>query len=196
MGNQVGMQVQGPAQMRQEHRAHGPIGVVLAHWLQRSQIFKTRRGPVADAHKPRGTHTVQRHTQHALRQAAGIRAQPTDVVRLGALLLPRLLGHARAARLLLWGDGLDGTQAVDLGLANEAFEDGEQCLAAAQKMAQRLLTLPRESVLHTKRLLKKPLLEALKDTLRRENLLFMERLKSVEAKAVLEGMLQRSAEKG
>ena len=54
-----------------------------------------------------------------------------------SLLLPRLLGHARAARLLLWGDGLDGTQAVALGLANEAFEDGEQCLAAAQKMAQR-----------------------------------------------------------
>lgn len=113
-----------------------------------------------------------------------------------SLLLPRLLGHARAARLLLWGDGLDGTQAVDLGLASEAFEDGEQCLAAAQKMAQRLLTLPRESVLHTKRLLKQPLLEVLKDTLRRENLLFMQRLKSAEAKAVLEGMLQRSAEKG
>ena len=153
-------------------------------------------GRHTDAHQPRGTLTVQHHTRHALRQAAGIRAQPTDVVSLGALLLPRLLGHARAARLLLWGDGLDGTQAVALGLANEAFEDGEQCLAAAQKMAQRLLTLPRESVLHTKRLLKQPLLEALKDTLRRENLLFMERLKSVEAKAVLEGMLQRSAEKG
>lgn len=43
-----------------------------------------------------------------------------------SLLLPRLLGHARAARLLLWGDALDGTQAVALGLANEVLDDGEQ----------------------------------------------------------------------
>lgn len=113
-----------------------------------------------------------------------------------SLLLPRLLGQARAARLLLWGDGLDGTQAVTLGLANDVLEDGEQCLAAAQRMAERLLTLPRESLLHTKRLLKQPVLKELQDTIREENLLFMERLNSTEAKSALNAMLQRSAAKG
>lgn len=113
-----------------------------------------------------------------------------------SLLLPRLLGHARAARLLLWGDGLDGTQAVAWGLANEALEDGEQCLAAAQRMADRLLALPRESLLHTKRLLKQPVLKELEETIRRENLLFIERLNSTEAKDALNAMLQRSSAKG
>lgn len=108
-----------------------------------------------------------------------------------SLLLPRLLGHARAARLLLWGDALDGTQAVALGLANEVLEDGEQCLAAAQHMAERLLALPNEALLQTKRLLKQPVMKELEDTLRRENLLFIERLNSHEAKTALNAMLQR-----
>jgi len=113
-----------------------------------------------------------------------------------SLLLPRLLGHTQAARLLLWGDALDGTQAVALGLANEAFEDGAQCLNAAQQLAERLMALPRDSLIHTKRLLKQPVLQELKDTLLRENLLFIERLKSTEAKTVLQAMLARSAAKG
>lgn len=108
-----------------------------------------------------------------------------------SLLLPRLLGHARAARLLLWGDALDGTQAVALGLANEVLDDGEQCLAAAQHMAERLLALPNEALLQTKRLLKQPVMKELEDTLRRENLLFIERLNSHEAKTALNAMLQR-----
>lgn len=108
-----------------------------------------------------------------------------------SLLLPRMLGHARAARLLLWGDALDGTQAVALGLANEVLDDGEQCLAAAQHMAERLLALPHEALLQTKRLLKQPVMKELEGTLRRENLLFIERLNSHEAKAALNAMLQR-----
>lgn len=113
-----------------------------------------------------------------------------------SLLLPRLLGHARAARLLLWGDGLDGTQAVALGLANEVLDDGEQCLAGAQRMASRLLALPYESLLQAKRLLKQPGLKELEDTIRRENLLFIERLNSSEAQTALNALLQRSSTKG
>lgn len=108
-----------------------------------------------------------------------------------SLLLPRMLGHARAARLLLWGDALNGTQAVALGLANEVLDDGEQCLAAAQHMAERLLALPNEALLQTKRLLRQPVMKELEDTLRRENLLFIERLNSHEAKTALNAMLQR-----
>jgi enoyl-CoA hydratase/carnithine racemase len=113
-----------------------------------------------------------------------------------SLLLPRMLGHARAARLLLWGDGLDGTQAVAWGLANEVLEDGEQCLATAQRLATRLLALPRESLLHSKRLLKQPVLKELVETIRRENLLFIECLNSTEAKTALNAVLQRSSAKG
>ncbi|VVO44899.1 enoyl-CoA hydratase [Pseudomonas fluorescens] len=113
-----------------------------------------------------------------------------------SLLLPRMLGHARAARLLLCGDGLDATQALAWGLANELLDDGEQCLAAARRMADRLLALPREALVQSKRLLKQPLLKELEETIRRENLLFIERLNSSEAKDALNAMLQRSAAKG
>lgn len=110
-----------------------------------------------------------------------------------SLLLPRLLGQTRAARLLLWGDGLDGAQALDWGLANELFDDGEQCLAAAQQLAKRLVSVPRESLIQTRRLLRQPLLKELEATIERENLLFIQQLKSVECQQALNAIVQRSA---
>ncbi|MVV52040.1 enoyl-CoA hydratase [Pseudomonas sp. PB120] len=112
-----------------------------------------------------------------------------------SLLLPRLVGHARAARLLLWGDSLDGTAAVACGLANEAFDDGEQCLEAAQKTARRLLAQPLEAMRQTRQLLKQPLMTELQATIRQENLLFIDRLNSPEAQAALNAILNRSTEK-
>jgi enoyl-CoA hydratase/carnithine racemase len=112
-----------------------------------------------------------------------------------SLLLPRLLGHARAARLLLWGDSLDGAAAVACGLANELFDDGQQCLAAAQLLARRLLALPQESMRQTRQLLKQASLPELKATIRQENLLFIERVNSPEAQTALTALLNRSTEK-
>jgi len=112
-----------------------------------------------------------------------------------SLLLPRLLGHARAARLLLWGDSLDGAAAVACGLANELFDDGQQCLAAAQFLARRLLALPQESMRQTRQLHKQASLPELKATIRQENLLFIERVNSPEAQTALTALLNRSTEK-
>ncbi|MBK5351672.1 enoyl-CoA hydratase [Pseudomonas sp. TH41] len=112
-----------------------------------------------------------------------------------SLLLPRLLGHARAARLLLWGDSLDGTAAVACGLANEVFDDGQQCLEAAQSMARRLLSMSQDSLRQTRQLLKQPLMAELQATLRQENLLFIDRLNSPEAQTALNAILNRSTEK-
>ena len=112
-----------------------------------------------------------------------------------SLLLPRMLGHTRAARLLLWGDSFNGDTAVAYGLANELYENAEQCLAAAQHMARSLLALPQESLRQTKKLLKQASMAELESTIRRENLLFIERLKSVEAQVALNAVLQRSTRK-
>lgn len=109
-----------------------------------------------------------------------------------SLLLPRLLGHARAARLLLWGDSFNGAAAVAYGVANEGFDDGQQCLVAAKQQAQRLMALPQESLRQTKKLLKAASLADLEATIRQENLLFMARLSSVEAQAALNALLQRN----
>ena len=107
-----------------------------------------------------------------------------------SLLLPRLLGHARAARLLLANELLTGEQAVDWGLANELHEDGEQCLAAAQKLARRLQAMPRASMLISKRLIKDAHRAELEATVERESQLFVERLQTPEAKAALRALLK------
>jgi enoyl-CoA hydratase/carnithine racemase len=112
-----------------------------------------------------------------------------------SLLLPRLLGQARAARLLLLGDGLNGNEAVAWGLANEAFDDGEQCLAAANKIAQRLLAMPEQALRQSRQLMRQAGMAELQATLREENTLFIQRLNSTEAKTALNALLNRSSDK-
>lgn len=107
-----------------------------------------------------------------------------------SLLLPRLLGHARAARLLLCNELLSGEQAVQWGLANELHEDGEQCLASAQQLAQRLQALPQEALRISKRLLKDTHRAELEACVQREGLLFIERLHTPEAKAALRALVK------
>lgn len=112
-----------------------------------------------------------------------------------SLLLPRLIGQARAARLLLLGESLDGEEAVALGLANQVFEDGPQCLAAAQHLARRLVAMPQEALRQSRQLMKQAGMAELQATLREENLLFIQRLNSTEAKTALNALLNRSTDK-
>ncbi|MHA6236363.1 enoyl-CoA hydratase [Pseudomonas fluorescens group sp. PF-69] len=112
-----------------------------------------------------------------------------------SLLLPRLLGQARAARLLLLGESLDGSEAVAWGLANEVFDDGAQCLAAATRLAHRLLAMPQHALRQSRQLMKQAGMAELQATLREENLLFIERLNSDEAKTALNALLNRSTDK-
>ncbi len=67
-------------------------------------------------------------------------------------LLPRLVGHARAAELLLLGDALDAATAERWGLANRVVPT-EQVLPLAQELARRMAQGPLEALASTKRLL-------------------------------------------
>jgi enoyl-CoA hydratase/carnithine racemase len=62
-------------------------------------------------------------------------------------------------------------------------------------MARRLLALPRESLRQTRQLLKQTSMPELQATIRQENLLFIKRLKSPEAQAALNAILNRSTDK-
>ncbi|MFJ4385305.1 enoyl-CoA hydratase-related protein [Pseudomonas sp. NPDC089408] len=107
-----------------------------------------------------------------------------------SLLLPRLLGQARAASLLLGNTLLDGEQAVAWGLANALHEDGEQCLAAARTLARQLQGYPQAALRISKRLLKESQRAELEATVARESRLFIECLRSEEARAVLRGLIK------
>lgn len=108
-----------------------------------------------------------------------------------SLILPRLLGQAKAAQLLLLGEGFSGGQAVAWGIATEALDDGEAVLAKAREVALRFESLPPEAVRISKQLMKAPDREALRKVIEEEGKLFTQRLRSPEAVAALSGFINR-----
>ncbi|MDP2244662.1 enoyl-CoA hydratase [Pseudomonas sp.] len=108
-----------------------------------------------------------------------------------SLLLPRLLGHVRAAELLLLGQGFTGEQAAAWGIANEALQDGPATLARAREMAQRFQQLAPSAVADSKRLMRAPGREELRRVIEEEGALFGERLRSPEAIEALTAFMQR-----
>lgn len=108
-----------------------------------------------------------------------------------SLLLPRLLGHAKAAELLLLGEGFSGEQAAEWGIATEALGSGEAALAKAREMARRFDLLPAEAVRVSKQLMKAPDREQLRKVIEEEGALFTQRLRSPEAIAALSGFINR-----
>jgi enoyl-CoA hydratase/carnithine racemase len=108
-----------------------------------------------------------------------------------SLILPRLLGHAKAAELLLLGEGFSGEQAAAWGLATEALGSGEAALAKARAVAVRFETLAPGAVQVTKQLMKSVDREQLRQVIEEEGALFTQRLKSPEAIAALSAFITR-----
>jgi enoyl-CoA hydratase/carnithine racemase len=108
-----------------------------------------------------------------------------------SLLLPRLLGQARAAEVLLLGEAFTGAQAAEWGIASSALEDGQSTLAKAREMALRFLELAPSAVADSKRLMRAPGREELRKVIEEEGALFGQRLRSPEAIEALSAFMQR-----
>ncbi|RON33996.1 enoyl-CoA hydratase-related protein [Pseudomonas brassicacearum] len=108
-----------------------------------------------------------------------------------SLILPRLLGQAKAAELLLLGEGFSGEQAAQWGIATEALDSGEAALTKAREMALRFESLPPEAVRISKQLMKAPDREQLRKAIEEESAQFTQRLRSPEAIAALTGFIKR-----
>lgn len=109
-----------------------------------------------------------------------------------SLILPRLLGQAKAAELLLLGEGFSGEQAVQWGIATLALADGTATLAKAREAALRFETLAPQAVQISKQLMRAPHREQLRKVIEEEGDLFVQRLHSPEAIAALSGFLARA----
>ncbi|HGJ8973805.1 TPA: enoyl-CoA hydratase-related protein [Pseudomonas aeruginosa] len=109
-----------------------------------------------------------------------------------SLTFTSLLGPVRAARLLFSGELFNGQQALDWGLANAAFDDGESCLSAAHDYANQLLTQPQAALRQCKRLHRTPQREALRSIMREENLAFIDSLRNPQTREAIEAVLARS----
>ncbi len=78
-----------------------------------------------------------------------------------SLLLPRLVGHQKAAELLMLGESFDAETAVEVGLVNKVIR--QSVIAHAKSVALQLAKLPPQSVQTIKKLLREPLRAATRD---------------------------------
>ena len=106
-----------------------------------------------------------------------------------SLLLPALVGQARAARMLLLGEPIDAATALDWGLVG-AVVPADRLDETARSAAVALARKPRGAVVATKRLLRHGR-DAVLQTMAREFEVFGERLSLPEAKAAFEAFLKR-----
>ena len=107
-----------------------------------------------------------------------------------SLLVPRLMGHARAAEKLLLGDPFTGAEAVECGLANAVLPAGE-VVAQARRVAERFNALPPGAVRDSKRLMRAPLREQVHAVIAEEADIFAARLRSPEAQEAFQAFFQK-----
>lgn len=107
-----------------------------------------------------------------------------------SLLVPQLMGHARAAEKLLLGDAFTPEQAVECGIANAVLPAGE-VVAHARRVAERFNALPPGAVRESKQLLRGPTRAAVLEAMRTEGERFTRRLRSPEAMEAFQAFFQK-----
>lgn len=106
-----------------------------------------------------------------------------------SLLVPRLMGRAKAAEKLLLGDPILPSEAVEWGIANAVLPAAE-VLSHARRVAERFLQLPPGAVQESKRLMRDAAGE-LMPTIQREADLFGQRLRSPEAREAFQAFFEK-----
>lgn len=107
-----------------------------------------------------------------------------------SLLVPQLMGHAKAAEKLLLGEPFTPSEAVECGLANAVLPAGE-VVNHARRVAERFNALPPGAVRGAKNLLRAPQRELILKTIRTEGELFASRLRSPEAMEAFQAFFQK-----
>jgi enoyl-CoA hydratase/carnithine racemase len=105
-------------------------------------------------------------------------------------LLPLLAGYQRAAELLLLGQPFSAEKAMQVGIVADVVPE-ESLMQKAEAAAAALAALPRESLRLTKRLLKARYAANVRDAIREESGLFVERLASGEAREAMTAFLEK-----
>ena len=104
--------------------------------------------------------------------------------------VPSNIGHLRAAELILLGDPFTATRAMELGLVTQVVGDRD-VFATAAATAQKLAAKPSGALRASKRLMKQAAIGPLRQAVRVENEVFVERLGSAEAKEAFSAFLEK-----
>ncbi|MGH8504925.1 MAG: enoyl-CoA hydratase [Stenotrophobium sp.] len=105
-------------------------------------------------------------------------------------LMPRLMGYARAAELVLLGEAFDVDKALAYGLVNEVLPDAE-CHARALNRAQRLAAQPPQALRTAKMLLRRWSHETVLEAIPHEAGYFMPMLGKPEAREAMSAFMQK-----
>src|SRR5882757_712916 len=106
-----------------------------------------------------------------------------------SLLLPRLIGHQRAAELLLLGVPVDSATALNFGLVNRVVED-DALLEEARTLARSVTEQPAGALRATKQLLKSE--TGMSARIEEELQAFQERLGSAEFKNAVQAFFGKN----
>lgn len=105
-------------------------------------------------------------------------------------LMPRIMGHQRAAELLLLGEPFDAAKALEYGLVN-AVVPNEEVEARAREAALRLAAQPPAALRTSKALLKRWRGDLVQEAIRVEAEHFMPMLKQEEAKEAMSAFMEK-----
>jgi enoyl-CoA hydratase/carnithine racemase len=108
-----------------------------------------------------------------------------------SMLFPQLLGHQRAAAMLLLGDALDAEAALAAGFVYQVVDDAE-LMTAARSVAARLAALPPQAIRQTKHLMRRGKPD-LSGRISEELELFRERVESPEAAEAFAAFVEKRA---
>jgi enoyl-CoA hydratase/carnithine racemase len=104
--------------------------------------------------------------------------------------VPAMIGHIRAAELILLGLPFDARRAVELGFANQVVPD-QTLLATASETARKLAAKSAGALQAAKRLMKRPFRDQIKAAMKAENEEFSAQVRSEDAKEAFTAFLQK-----
>ena len=107
-----------------------------------------------------------------------------------SLIVPLLMGHARAAEKLLLGEPFTDADAVECGIANAVLPAGE-VMNHARRVAERFNALPPGAVRETKTLMRRGRAQSTMETIAAEAELFAKCLRSPEAQEAFSAFFQK-----
>ena len=107
-----------------------------------------------------------------------------------SLIVPQLMGNARAAEKLLLGDPFTGADAVECGIANAVLPAGE-VVNHARRIAERFNALPPGAVRDSKTLMRRARARLALETIAAEGEVFGNRLRSPEAQEAFGAFFQK-----
>lgn len=107
-----------------------------------------------------------------------------------SLILPRMLGHQKAAELLFFSETFNAEQAAEFGIVNDIFP-ADELIEQVRARAARLVTKAPESLRQTKALLKGCQSKSLDETMQVEAELFISRLASDEFKEAVSAFFEK-----